>query len=150
MNRSAAGAAGAAGLAPAGRQNPDEFLKQHSQVDYLALQDKAPLWLDWQIEQVLSGKDLGRADQFQLAVWGWWSCWASCLSQPCAVTTCSVSLSVPCGQARMALQLEEDLRQQVKGQRWHGRSSRHEQPGDASLRERAEASCCASICMCQA
>ncbi|NBQ37052.1 MAG: DNA primase, partial [Synechococcus sp.] len=43
------------------------------------------------------------------------------------------------GQARMALQLEEDLRQQVKGQRWHGRSSRHEQPGDASLRERAEA-----------
>ncbi|MFM9104790.1 MAG: hypothetical protein ACKOPS_27170, partial [Cyanobium sp.] len=27
------------------------------------------------------------------------------------------------GQARLALQLEDDLRQQVKGQRWHGRST---------------------------
>ena len=43
------------------------------------------------------------------------------------------------GQGRLALQLEEDLRQQVKGQRWHGRSSRHEQPGDTSQRERCEA-----------
>ncbi|HJN35761.1 MAG TPA: DNA primase, partial [Prochlorococcaceae cyanobacterium Fu_MAG_50] len=43
------------------------------------------------------------------------------------------------GQGRLALQLEEDLRQQVKGQRWHGRSSRHEQPGEAGLRERSEA-----------
>ena len=42
-------------------------------------------------------------------------------------------------QGRLALQLEEDLRQQVKGQRWHGRSSRHEQPGEASQRERCEA-----------
>jgi DNA primase len=43
------------------------------------------------------------------------------------------------GQARLALQLEDDLRQQVKGQRWHGRSQRWEQPGEAGLRERAEA-----------
>jgi DNA primase len=43
------------------------------------------------------------------------------------------------GQARLALQLEEDLRQQVKGQRWHGRGSRWEQAGEASVRERAEA-----------
>ena len=43
------------------------------------------------------------------------------------------------GQGRLALQLEEDLRQQVKGQRWHGRSSRHEQPGEISQRERSEA-----------
>jgi DNA primase len=43
------------------------------------------------------------------------------------------------GQARLALQLEDDLRQQVKGQRWHGRSARWEQPGEAGLRERAEA-----------
>ena len=43
------------------------------------------------------------------------------------------------GQARLALQLEDDLRQQVKGQRWHGRSAKWEQPGQASLRERAEA-----------
>ena len=35
--------------------------------------------------------------------------------------------------------MEDDLRQQVKGQRWHGRSQRWEQPGEAGLRERAEA-----------
>ncbi len=38
---------------PAGK-DPDEFLKQHSQADYLALQESAPLWLDWQIEQEIS------------------------------------------------------------------------------------------------
>jgi DNA primase len=43
------------------------------------------------------------------------------------------------GQARLTLQLEDDLRQQVRGQRWHGRSSRWEQPGEAGVRERAEA-----------
>ncbi len=124
---------------PAGK-DPDEFLKQHSQADYLALQDSAPLWLDWQIEQVLSGKDLGRADQFQLAVQGLVELLGK-LPQSALRSHYlqRVAERLSGGQARMALQLEEDLRQQVKGQRWHGRSSRHEQPGDASLRERAEA-----------
>lgn len=124
---------------PAGK-DPDEFLKQHSQADYLALQDNAPLWLDWQIEQVLSGKDLGRADQFQLAVQGLVELLGK-LPQSALRSHYlqRVAERLSGGQARMALQLEEDLRQQVKGQRWHGRSSRHEQPGDASLRERAEA-----------
>jgi DNA primase len=35
--------------------------------------------------------------------------------------------------------LEEDLRAQVQGQRWHGRASRWEKPGAASVQERAEA-----------
>ena len=124
---------------PAGK-DPDEFLKQHSQADYLALQDNAPLWLDWQIEQVLSGKDLGRADQFQLAVQGLVELLGK-LPQSALRSHYlqRVAERLSGGQARMALQLEEALRQQVKGQRWHGRSSRHEQPGDASLRERAEA-----------
>ena len=124
---------------PAGK-DPDEFLKQHSQADYLALQEQAPLWLDWQIEQVLSGKDLGRADQFQLAVQGLVELLGK-LPQSALRSHYlqRVAERLSGGQARMALQLEEDLRQQVKGQRWHGRSSRHEQPGDASLRERAEA-----------
>ena len=124
---------------PAGK-DPDEFLKQHSQADYLALQEQAPLWRDWQIEQVLSGKDLGRADQFQLAVQGLVELLGK-LPQSALRSHYlqRVAERLSGGQARMALQLEEDLRQQVKGQRWHGRSSRHEQPGDASLRERAEA-----------
>ena len=56
---------------PAGK-DPDEYLKQHGPGDYRALLDQAPLWLDWQIEQVLAGLDLSRSDQFQRA------CWASC------------------------------------------------------------------------
>ena len=43
------------------------------------------------------------------------------------------------GQGRLALQLEQDLRQQVQGQRWHGRSARHEKAGEVSQRERCEA-----------
>ena len=52
---------------PAGK-DPDEFLKTQGAGDYRALLDQAPLWLDWQIEQVLEGRDLARPDQFQQAV----------------------------------------------------------------------------------
>ena len=121
-------------------KDPDEFLSDHGAGDYRALLDQAPLWLDWQIEQVLSGKDLTKADQFQQAVSGL----VALLGKlpPTAVRTHyiqQVAERLSGGQGRLALQLEEDLRQQVKGQRWHGRSSRHEQPGEAGLRERSEA-----------
>ncbi len=124
---------------PSGK-DPDEFLGDHGAGDYRALLDQAPLWLDWQIEQVLEGRDLDRADQFQQAVSGL----VALLGKlpPSAVRTHyiqQVAERLSGGQGRLALQLEEDLRQQVKGQRWHGRSSRHEQPGEAGLRERSEA-----------
>jgi DNA primase len=38
----------------------------------------------------------------------------------------------------MALQLETDLRTQVRGQRWHGRSQKWQRPGDRSLLEESE------------
>ncbi|MEB3276743.1 MAG: DNA primase [Cyanobacteriota bacterium] len=124
---------------PAGK-DPDEYLKAHGAGDYRSLLDQAPLWLDWQIEQVLTGLDLGRSDQFQQAVTGV----VALLGKLPATAVRSrylqqVAERLSGGQARLALQLEEDLRQQVKGQRWHGRSSRWEQPGDAGVRERAEA-----------
>ena len=124
---------------PAGK-DPDEFLKQHGAGEYRSLLDAAPLWLDWQIEQVLEGRDLGRADQVQQAVAGLVALLGK-LPQSAVRSHYlqRVAERLSGGQARLALQLEEDLRQQVKGQRWHGRSSRHEQPGDAGLRERAEA-----------
>ena len=37
---------------PSGK-DPDEFLKDHGTGEYRALLDQSPLWLDWQIEQVL-------------------------------------------------------------------------------------------------
>ena len=124
---------------PSGK-DPDEFLKDHGPADYRSLLDQAPLWLDWQIEQVLEGCDLSKADQFQKAV----TDLVALLGKLPASAVRSrylqqVAERLSGGQARLALQLEDDLRQQVKGQRWHGRSRRWEQPGEAGLRERAEA-----------
>lgn len=124
---------------PAGK-DPDEFLKTQGAGDYRALLDQAPLWLDWQIEQVLEGRDLARPDQFQQAV----SALVALLGKLPQSAVRShylqrVAERLSGGQARLALQLEDDLRQQVKGQRWHGRSQKWEQPGEAGLRERAEA-----------
>ena len=124
---------------PAGK-DPDEFLQQHGAGEYRSLLDQAPLWLDWQIDQVLADRDLARSDQFQQAV----SALVALLGKLPASAVRSrylqqVAERLSGGQARLALQLEDDLRQQVKGQRWHGRSQRWEQPGEAGLRERAEA-----------
>jgi DNA primase len=46
-------------------KDPDEFLKVHSAADYRTLLDQAPLWIDWQIQTLIQGKDLRQADQFQ-------------------------------------------------------------------------------------
>ncbi|MFY8148191.1 MAG: DNA primase [Prochlorococcaceae cyanobacterium] len=124
---------------PAGK-DPDEFLQQHGAGEYRSLLDQAPLWLDWQIDQVLEGRDLSRAEQFQQAV----TALVELLGKLPQSAVRShylqqVAERLSGGQARLALQLEEDLRQQVKGQRWHGRSQKWEQPGEAGLRERAEA-----------
>ena len=42
------------------------------------------------------------------------------------------------GQARLAIKFEEDLRKQVKGFRWYGRSKKFEQPNEISQREKNE------------
>ena len=124
---------------PSGK-DPDEYLKQNGAGDYRALLDQAPLWLDWQIEQVLEARDLSRADQFQQAVTALVGLLGK-LPQSAVRTHYlqRVAERLSGGQGRLALQLEDDLRQQVKGQRWHGRSSRHEQPGESGQRERCEA-----------
>ena len=124
---------------PSGK-DPDEFLRDHGAGDYRSLLDQAPLWLDWQIEQALADRDLSRADQFQQAITALVTLLGK-LPQSAVRTHYlqRVAERLSGGQGRLALQLEEDLRQQVKGQRWHGRSNRHEQPGESSQRERCEA-----------
>jgi DNA primase len=88
----------------------------------------------------LEDRDLSRSDQFQQAV----SELVALLGKLPQSAVRSrylqqVAERLAGGQARLALQLEQDLRQQVQGQRWHGRSARWEQPEQASQRERAEA-----------
>ena len=51
---------------PTGK-DADEFLKSHSQQDYLDLLDLAPLWLDWQIDKAIENQDLTQAEQYQAA-----------------------------------------------------------------------------------
>jgi len=53
------------------------------------------------------------------------------------------------GQARLAIQFEQDLRNQVKGFRWHGRSKKFEQPNEVSRREKNESEIIFIICIAQ-
>lgn len=46
-------------------KDPDEYLREHAVETYQGLLDTAPLWLDWQIQRIVQGRDLQQADQFQ-------------------------------------------------------------------------------------
>ncbi|MBW4651479.1 MAG: DNA primase [Kaiparowitsia implicata GSE-PSE-MK54-09C] len=121
-------------------KDPDEFLKTHSVEAYHALLHDTPLWLDWQIQQLLQGKDLTQPDQFQTST----QAIAQLLGKlPNAslrthyIHRCAGLLSQ--GNARLSVQLETDLRTQVRGQRWHGKSQKWQTPGDRTLLEESEA-----------
>ncbi|MFN7677870.1 MAG: DNA primase [Cyanobacteriota bacterium] len=121
-------------------KDADEFLRTHGGAAYRALVEAAPLWLDWQIDQVLRDRDLSKGDQFQEAV----TALVALLGKlpQSAVRSRYVQVvaeRLSGGQARLTLQLENDLRQQVKGQRWHGRSSRWSSPRAKDSNEQAEA-----------
>jgi DNA primase len=121
-------------------KDADEYLQEYSAEDYLTLLNTAPLWLDWQIQRALNDRDLNQAEQFQTATQEI----VTLLGKLPNATLrthythrCAGMLSQ--GDARLALQLEEALRQQVRGQRWHGRSQKWQRPTDYTLREAAEA-----------
>ncbi len=48
-------------------KDADEYLHTHSSDDYRELLLNAPLWLDWQIQQIIKDKDLKQASDFQQA-----------------------------------------------------------------------------------
>lgn len=101
-------------------KDADEYLKQHSADRYLDLLKNAPLFLDWQIDQILAGQDLNQADHFQKS------------SQ--AIAQLLVNLPVDSffrthyihtsaqrlaqGNSYLALRLEQDLRRQLRNTRW--------------------------------
>ncbi|MDX2243150.1 MAG: DNA primase [Leptolyngbyaceae cyanobacterium bins.302] len=124
---------------PTGK-DPDEFLQSHPAAEYQTLLDTAPLWLDWQIERSLTGKDLKQADQFQAGVQAIVKLLGNLPNATLRthyIHRCAERLSQ--GDSRLMLQLEEDLRQQVRGERWHGRSQKWQTRSDRNLLEEAEA-----------
>jgi DNA primase len=121
-------------------KDPDEFLLMHPPTAYQTLLEAAPLWLDWQIQRAISDKDLTQADQFQAGV----QAIAKLLGNLPNATLrthyihhCAELLGQ--GNSRLMLQLEETLRTQVRGERWHGRSQRWQTTSDRNLLEEAEA-----------
>ncbi len=124
---------------PTGK-DPDEFLKSHGAADYQTLLDQAPLWLDWQIERAIAGKDLKQSDQFQQGVQAVVKLLGNLPNATLRthyIHRCAERLSQ--GNAHLTLQLEEDLRLQVRGERWHGRSQKWQTKSDRNLLEEAEA-----------
>ncbi|MCH9055961.1 DNA primase [Synechococcus sp. PCC 6716] len=123
---------------PAGK-DAAEFLAQATGDRYQTLLDTAPLWLDWQLDTTLAQYDLNQSDQFHQA--------SQALTQllgklPNAalrshyIHRCAELLGR--GDSRLILRLEESLRQQVRGQRWQGRSQKWQRPADYNLRQAAE------------
>ena len=121
-------------------KDADEFLKSHPAADYHLLLKEAPLWLDWQIQRILADADLDQADQFQQSVQNVVKLLGNLPNATLRthyIHRCAELLSQ--GNARLTVQLETDLRTQVRGQRWHGRSQKWQRPGDRTLLEEAEA-----------
>ena len=120
-------------------KDPDEYLKGNTPEDYFNLVDNASFWIDWEIDQIFDNKDLSKSDIFQNVI----SSLVKLLSKfPQSATRThylqKVSERLSMGQARLAIKFEEDLRKQVKGFRWHGRSKKFEQPSEVSQREKNE------------
>ncbi len=120
-------------------KDPDDFLKNRSSAQYQTLLDRAPLWIDWQINQAIANQDLKQSDQFQQAAMEIVALLGN-LPNPSLRTHyihyCAELLSQ--GNSRLTQQIEENLRMQVRGQRWHGRSQKWQTPGDRSLLEECE------------
>ena len=120
-------------------KDPDEYLNRNSPEDYFNLIDNSSFWIDWEIDQILDNKDLTKSEIFQSAI----SSLVKLLSKLTQSSTRThylqkVSERLSRGQARLAIQFEQDLRNQVKGFRWHGRSKKFEQPNEISNREKNE------------
>ena len=122
-----------------GFKDPDEYLRINSSDDFRNLIDTASFWIDWEIDQIFLNKDISKAEDFQSVV----SSLVKFLSKLTLSSTRThylqkVSERLSMGQARLAIKFEEDLRKQVKGFRWHGRSQKFELPNEISQKEKNE------------
>jgi DNA primase len=116
-------------------KDADEYLQSHTNTEYVDLVQNAPLFLDWQIDNTLFGKQLNQADQFHQAS----QAIAKLLSHLPDTTlrshyihSCAQRLAQ--GNSQLALRLEQDLRRQLHHQirrdRWYNKQSNNSQSGD--------------------
>jgi DNA primase len=99
---------------PSGK-DPDEYLRNHSPQGYLELVSNAPLWLDWQVERLFEGKDLGQATDFQQVSRDLSSLFSELpdsLGRTQYIHRVAGRLSQ--GNGRLAVQLEQDFRQRAR------------------------------------
>ena len=120
-------------------KDPDEFLNKYTPENYFNLIDNSSFWIDWEIDQIFNNKDISKSENFQIVI----SNLVMLLSKLQQSSTRThylqkVAERLSKGQARLAIQFEKDLRSQVKGFRWHGRSKKFEYPNEVSQREKNE------------
>jgi DNA primase len=99
---------------PSGK-DPDEYLRNHSPQSYLELVSNAPLWLDWQVERMFEGRDLGQATDFQRVsrdLSALFSELPDSLGRTQYIHRVAGRLSQ--GNGRLAVQLEEDFRRRTR------------------------------------
>ncbi|MBC7880756.1 MAG: DNA primase [Anaerolineae bacterium] len=122
-------------------KDPDEYLQSHSPQSYLELVKSAPLWLEWQVDRLFKGKDLGQTDDFQkvsrdLATL--FSELPDSIGRTQYIHRVAGRLSQ--GNGRLAVQLEEDFRRRTRV-----RAKQKEAPteraktGEVSAHHKAEA-----------
>jgi DNA primase len=99
---------------PSGK-DPDEYLRKCSAQSYLELAKNAPLWLDWQVERLFHGKDLGQTDDFQKVsrdLAALFSELPDSIGRTQYIHRIAGRLSQ--GNGRLAVQLEEDFRRRTR------------------------------------
>ncbi len=102
-------------------KDADEFLRRHDAAAYRKLLEEAPLFPDWQIDRILDGQDLSRADRFQecsLALSKLLANFPDAFLRTHYIYTCAQRLAR--GNPQLALRLENDFRRQLRHSRWYG------------------------------
>lgn len=107
-------------------KDADEFLREYKSsapptravAELQTLIEQAPLWLDWRIEQVLAGRDLSRATDFQQARQALVQLLAGLGGQWRSLYLHKVAELLSRGNGRLSRDLEEDLRRAVRQYRW--------------------------------
>lgn len=116
-------------------KDADEFLQQNSPEHYLDLIHQAPLFIDWQIQHILKGKQLKRADQFQICTKEITELLAK-IPHDSPLRThyiyeCANLLAQ--GNSYLTQRLEQDLRKQLRINSWYKRNPEINTPATTAL-----------------